>query len=74
MGETIEVNNYISFIKCKSGPKLLQKTTKGEVDIQKYIDTMETTMEPICDTLGINFKETTNPTAKQMTLQSLFFK
>lgn len=74
MGETIEINTYISFIKCKSGAKLLQKTSKSDVDVKKYIDTMESTMEPICETLGINFQEAIKPTSKQMTFQSLFFK
>lgn len=68
--------SFISYIKTISGPKLVSQISRGrgEVDVEKYIDTFKTSLEPVLETLNINFDDLISNTKKQVTLDSMFFK
>lgn len=55
----ISQNTVISFIKTKEGYKLPNEVSKSmkEIDTDKYVDTLKTSLNQILETLGISFDE-----------------
>lgn len=69
----ISEKTVISFIKTKEGYKLPKEVKSLKIiDSEKYIDTLKTALDPILETLGIDFKNLTVKSQYNKTLLDIF--
>lgn len=73
-GEKIEEKTFIPYVKTMKGAKIVEEANRSEIDIDKYIDTMKTAVNPILEVLGLDFDSIAYNTMKQTSFDSMFFK
>jgi DNA polymerase I len=58
-GDEVKAGTLISFVKVVKKPnvKPIQLVSKSEVDIDKYVDYMQSTLDQIFDALDLDFNE-----------------
>ena len=58
-GVEIKAGDIISFIKVTREPRVkpVELTTKNEVDVDKYVEYLQSTFDQVLDALGLSFDE-----------------
>ena len=58
-GKEIKVGDLISFVKVTREPRVkpVELASKSEVDVDKYVDYLQSTFDQVLDALGLDFDE-----------------